>query len=171
MPENDPTFPPRWSDGPHWKPEKGEKTREHRKLSRKAEAVEAAAKGHVRKRDRYCRFPLCGCDEFRLARHVAHTKHKGMGGNPKGDRSHALTMLVLCSARHRESAYSLDMGTIRVTPLTKMGTAGACVFEVLSRDNQTWFEVGRERGLHDFEPFTMEQRTLLTYLARERMLR
>lgn len=164
----DSTFPPRW-DRPHFKPAVRSTTKARRRVKgRKAQQKEAESKGQVRKRDRYCRFPLCGCDDFKLARHVAHLQHKGMGGDPKGHRSKPHLMIVLCIARHRESTVSLDRGTVRITPLTSAGTAGACVFEV---DLGSGFvEVGREHALHEFDPFTPEQRSCLLWLARARML-
>jgi hypothetical protein len=136
---------------------------------RKTDAVENSHKDEVRKRDRYCRFPLCGCDTFKLSRHVAHLRHKGMGGNPAGDRSGASHMILLCSARHKDNQVSVDQGTLRIVPLVrKKGTAGPCAFyieaTVLGSPGK-WLEVGHETAPHIFEPFTVTQRGVLRTLA------
>lgn len=60
-----------------------------------------------------------------------------------------------------------------VKPLTDAGTAGPCAFYVdmvrmmskVKGARARWFEIGRETGLHAFEPFTPEQKTLLRRLA------
>lgn len=130
---------------------------------RKIDKVENDSKADVRRRDRFCRFPRCGCKSFNLARHVAHLDHKGMGGDPSGERSKPERMIVLCSARHKENKYALDRGTIRIRPRTRKGTAGPCAFDVALEG--LWTEVGRETRLHVFEPFTPAQATVLDVLA------
>jgi len=155
-------WPPRWQE-PQWKPARGAAKSEADQRRERREQREAEAKAQVRRRDRYCRFPLCGCDRERLARHVAHERHKGMGGNPLGDRSDPEHMILLCSARHRESTYSYDKGTVQIAPLTTRGLAGPCVFTVLWGDE--WVLVGREERIHEFQPFDPTQRHILRELA------
>jgi hypothetical protein len=160
-------WPPRWHE-PQWKPQRGTAKDEAEQRRARREQREAEAKANVRRRDRYCRFPLCGCDRERLARHVAHARHKGMGGNPLGERSDPEQMILLCSARHRESVYSFDKGTVEIAPLTPLGFAGPCVFTVLWLGD--WHLVGREERIHEFQPFDPEQRHLLRKLAELWML-
>lgn len=143
---------------------------------REHKAAEDDEKTTVRKEDGYCRFPSCGCRRFKLALHVAHLEHKGMGGNPAGDRSQAAKMILLCSARHRENVIALDRGTLRIRPLTAAGTRGPCAFDVdvptLARlglatfaSKIVWFELARERGgRHSFEVATHEQAIVLAKL-------
>ena len=93
--------------------------------------VEDEKKAEVRKRDQYCRFPRCGCRRLHFGLAVAHCRHKGMGGNPAGDRSAPEDMILLCAPRHREHPIALDKGTLRVVPLhERRGFAGPCTFEV-----------------------------------------
>lgn len=169
-----PLFPARWAPGPHFKKPiaaKVTKGLERRKVT----AAEDDSKRAVRLRDGFCRFPLCGCKRFNLARAVCHSRHKGMGGNPKGDRSKPPLMILLCSARHRENVISVDRGTLVVTALTDKGLGGPCSFWIDPRalaagkptGRERWIEVGRETGaLHQFEPFTPAQQAILDRLAK-----
>jgi len=135
---------------------------------RDIDAAENKSKSEVRTRDRWCRFPACGCGLYRLAKHVSHSKHKGMGGNPTGDRSDRKLMMLLCSARHRENTVSVDQGTVRWTPLTKDGADGPVKWEVhMESVGRTggWRELARETSKHTYEPFNDTQRQILTELA------
>lgn len=115
--------------------------------------AEDKEKAKVRKRDSWCRFPLCGCHRFRLALHVSHQHHKGMGGNPAGDRSTADQMILVCSARHTENEFAIDRGTIRWRALTPAGANGLIAWDIdfaqyakLERPTrgERWFEFARE---------------------------
>lgn len=125
----------------------------------------------VRQEDRFCRFPWCGCRKFKLALHVAHTQHRGMGGNPKGDRSDPKLMILLCSARHRENLISLDGKTARIEPLTPDGMRGPVRWLVDMRafHNEVgpakWVEVAREKARHTLEPPSVAQQEILNSLA------
>ena len=165
------TFPRRW-DKPQFKESRSAKVeRFKRRLETKGD--EEKEKREVRLRDKYCRFPLCGCRRMNLARAVAHDRHKGMGGNPACDRSKAAEMILLCSARHRENVIAWDRGTIRILPLTSLRYAGPCAFVIdlpasiaaMREGRKRWIEVGRETALHVFEPFTPEQERILKALA------
>lgn len=121
---------------------------------KKAEDTEMAK---VRKRDKYCRFPLCGCKKFGLTMHVAHQRHRGMGGNPAGDRTDTRTMVYVCSARHRENKYSIDRGTIRWRGITAAGANGPIMWEVESARQRGpytsgWEVVAIEKDIHIYEP-------------------
>lgn len=164
-------------------PGENTKTRRARRAGRRK--VERDAKLRVRKEDRYCRFPACGCKRLGLAYAVAHLQHKGMGGNPAGDRNDPRNLILLCCFRHRERPVSVDMGAIRITPLLEqLGARGPCVFEIsleglgkafaVRADDVSaaagvltglnWIELARERGPHDFEPFTPSQARILAKL-------
>lgn len=105
------TWPPRWT-GPQFKT--GVTSRVERRQKRANEKIdEEKNKREVRTRDkRRCRFPLCGCRRLKILAHVAHSKHKGIGGNPAGDRSAPELMILVCACRHRENVISLDRGTL-----------------------------------------------------------
>ena len=112
----------------------------------------------VRLEDQYCRVPDCGCRKF-IDLEVAHTQHRGAGGNPTGDRSDPKMMVLTCRSRHRTSRISIDAGTLRPVPLTKDGTRGPCAWEVdrraltmsraqMGTDPAEWVEFAREAWPH-----------------------
>lgn len=162
---------------PKVKPGLQPKKKERPARARRTKAVELSAKQQVRNLDRYCRFPKCGCRRTGHALAVAHMKHKGIGGNPKGDRSKLAGLILLCAPRHREHPVALDKGTLRITPLTELGTRGPCAWYVevkalklrllptMPAIEVTWLCVGVEQAPHVFEPFTAEQAYVLGHLA------
>lgn len=159
-----------------------------RGLQRRARTnVLDAKKDIVRRRDKWCRVPLCGCRKFRLQLHVSHSTHQGMGGDPKGLRSDPETMILVCAARHREHAISIDKGTLKPEPLTAAGTDGPIrwlipvewlvqepagkkrwrdvVFPALKAAHlEDDFEVARETAIGQWEPFTPAQRMILEHM-------
>lgn len=88
---------------------------------------ENRAKAEVRRRDKGCRFPGCGCRRLRLALEVSHNEHKGMGGNPKGDRSTPELMMQLCRERHQANPVSIHSGRIWWEPVIRREGANGCV--------------------------------------------
>jgi hypothetical protein len=172
--ETDGTWPPRWKGSNFKRPHS-------RKVARglqreKRDAREGTHKTAVRRRDRYCRFPLCGCRRFHLALHVSHQTHKGMGGNPREDRSTPDRMMLLCSARHKENSVSIDRGTLRWRALTKDGAAGPVAWEVQHHERwagspwrQKWVEVARETAVQSIEPPVAWQFAILQQLAKMEM--
>lgn len=167
------TWPPTW-DRPHFKELGSKKVATGLKREKRA-AKEKTKKTTVRGRDKYCRFPLCGCKRFRLALHVSHQRHKGMGGNPKEDRSEPELMVLVCSARHRENVMSIDQKTIRWKALTPDGADGPIAWDVDARallglarfkaGRGDWMELARETAIHVYEPITSRQRAILEKLA------
>lgn len=177
------SWPPTW-DGPHFKQPASAKVR--RGLKREARAnKEDSKKQQVRSRDKYCRFPLCGCKRFGLNLEVSHQDHKGMGGNPKEDRSEPEAMIYLCSARHKENVFSVDRKTIRWRALnTRDGARGPVAWDIRvaelrrmvprtsavvslaieSLGRAKWFELARETAIHVYEPQTAEQAIILAFL-------
>lgn len=139
------TWPPRW-DGPQFK---GAKTsRVSKRVARAKQRIdEDRNKQAVRRRDKRCRFPMCGCRKLKIQPHVAHLEHKGMGGNPEGDRSQPEKMILVCACRHRENAVSLDRGTLACVPLTADGTAGPVKWLIQTSEVPTRFTRHGERYL------------------------
>jgi hypothetical protein len=164
-------WPPRWTE-PHFKTPISKKVVRGKKRAAAA-TVEKAKKLDVRTRDKTCRVPLCGCRKFNLALHVSHSQHKGMGGNPKGDRSAPELMVLVCSARHRENLVSIDRASLRWRPLTKDGANGPIAWDVDARClkagggdyKRTWVEVARETAIRSWAPFTRDQKAILTKLS------
>lgn len=98
---------------------------------RRTKAIELENMRQVRSEDGYCRFPLCGCYQPQphlwsiwLKPEVAHLDHRGMGGNPAGDKSDVKLLITVCNWRHKIDKFSLDKKTIKCEPMTDMGTRG-----------------------------------------------
>lgn len=108
------TWPPAWT-GSQFKDARGTAKRERRERKATVDKKERDAKGAVRKRDKFCRFPLCGCRKHKRVMHVSHQEHKGIGGNPAGDRSTTKTMILLCADRHNGSRVAIHAHTIEWT--------------------------------------------------------
>ncbi len=133
-------------------------------------------KGVVRRRDRHCRFPLCGCRQARLPTEVAHLYHKGMGS--RGGVSIPSLMILLCRHRHQHGRISLHAGTLMVRPLTPDQCDDAVAWlvdltvafpEVTGRTllhQGRWFEVAREVRPGELEPLTGFQQLVLDQLAK-----
>jgi len=176
-------WPPRW-EGPQFKQAPGSaKVKRGKKREARADR-EDAKKIEVRLRDRYCRFPLCGCKRFQLTlTEVSHSKHKGMGGNPAEDRSDPESMVLLCDARHKANKFSVDRKTLRWRALTRSGSDGPIAWSIDTRELRNikrtpalihlaienlpagrWFELAVETGIHTYEPTSAEQSAILAWL-------
>lgn len=160
----------------NFKPAKGTAKADRRARTRLARKRERDGKAAVRKRDGACRFPLCGCYKHRYALHVSHQKHKGMGGNPAGDRSVAELMIRVCIKRHRESVYSIDRGGISWEALSADGANGPIRWLIdgdripdalrpVEIRGVTAYELAREVKPYEYESLTPWQRGLLLTLA------
>jgi hypothetical protein len=146
-------------------------------------AAEDKSKAEVRRRDKRCRFPQCGCRQFGLRLEVSHAVHKGAGGNPKGERSAPDLMVYVCSARHRENRMAIDRGTVRWRPLTAEGANGPIAWEIDGEALQPfvlvgrpavflphgWVEVARESAVGVLAPLADWQRQTLRHLAAMRI--
>lgn len=157
-----------------------------RGLKRKdRKATEDKMMAASRRRDGYCRFPLCGCRKFNIVAHVSHARHRGAGGNPSGDRTTTESTLLVCATRHKENRVAIDRGTLRWLPLDKkLGANGPIVWYVSAdafpavrgvgetlRFSKTddFYEVAREREIHVYEPWTAQQLAVLKQLAEMRL--
>jgi hypothetical protein len=118
---------------PMWKDGETPKTRRARR-TRKNAAAERRSKQKVRARDKHCRVPLCGCRKLwryamgdallKFFATVSHDKHKGIGGNPAGDRSVPELMIYLCKWRHQDAPISIHAGNLENVHLTPEGNNG-----------------------------------------------
>lgn len=142
-------------------------------------------KAEVRRRDKHCRFPLCGCRKLGLRlearQEVSHDTHKGMGGNPAGDRSAPERMIFLCLHRHQDGAISRHKGTLRTRYLTDRGNAGPVAWQVrrvalfepevlavvdaADLPRGEWVEVAREVSRGQVGELAPWQRAVLDVLA------
>lgn len=100
----------------NWKPSRTARKIEERKTKLSRRRDEDNAKRDARKRDRACRFPMCGCKRLGLPLEVSHDEHKGMGGNPAGDRSTPEKLVLLCNHRHQFGRISRHAGTMKAMP-------------------------------------------------------
>lgn len=137
---------------------------------RDKERSERAEKAKVRRRDRICRFPLCGCGRLKLRLEVSHEVHKGMGS--KDGVSSAPGMVLLCSHRHQHGAVSRHAGTLRARFLTGQGYDGPVAWDIdlralrgLPGQSQEWVEVARETAPGRVGVLSERQSGLLRLLA------
>ena len=114
--------------------------RELRKSERKA--AEDAAIREAKQRDGYrCRWPeKHKCRGELEGAHVF--LHRGMGGNPAGDRTAPELVLPVCAWMHRRGSESIDGKDLKVDAETAAGTAGPCSF--WRRTERGWHLVARE---------------------------
>ena len=121
-----------------------------------------------------CRFPICGCARFNYAGpgtpafvEVSHLRHKGMGGDPTGERSQPELMICLCAWRHKESRFSVDKKNLRWVPLTDAGANGPVTWEMF-RPCWGWAELARESAVQVLDRFAPGGEELLLDLAEMR---
>jgi hypothetical protein len=153
---------------PNWKPSRTARKLATLKARKDLKGQEDREKAKVRRRDRGCRFPLCGCRKAGLRGEVSHDEHKGMGGNPPGDRSSTRTMVHLCFHRHQDGAISRHKGTLKSVYLTPQGYDGPVAWLVDLGEvagPPEWVEVAREVRPGQLEPLTPRQEQLLAQLA------
>lgn len=87
--------------------------------------------------------PGCDWKARRLPLHTAHLRHRGMGGNPSGDRTTQDTMITLCVWHH----WQMDqVCTLDIRPLTPQETDGPCEFLVRGESGD-WRVVAVERTI------------------------
>lgn len=139
---------------------------------REAEGVEKAT---VRRRDKHCRFPRCGCrsswglDAMKRVPTVSHDFHKGMGGDPTGGVSIAPLMILLCKWRHQDAPVSRHAGTMQTRYLTPDNNDGPVEFLVdlfavypgRYERKGMWFIVATEVERGVLGELTVEQRDVL----------
>lgn len=161
---------------PNWKPSRTERQKETRSRRLKLKTQESNNKKDVRKRDLHkCRFPLCGCRRLALPLEVSHDQHKGMGGDPTGERSERWGMILMCWHRHQFGAVSFHKGTLRTRYLSLSMNDGPVAFEVdldvvepatrKGPREARWFEVARERSVQSIEWPSPKQQAVLRRLA------
>lgn len=117
------------------KPSRTARKKDQREARSSLKAKEAINKKAAKRRDSYrCRFPLCGCKSLGLALDArlesSHDKHKGIGGNPAGDRSAPELLVSLCLHRHQDGAVSRHKGTLRSRYLSTRGNNGPLAWDV-----------------------------------------
>lgn len=174
----------------NFKPERiVDKVRRHLQRRQTVDAEQLIMRA-VRRADRYCRFPLCGCGRLKLSLEVAHAGeqgHRGMGGNRSGSATTPENLILLCRPRHRAHKFSVDKKTLCIEAMTDQGLRGpvqwlidVAVVESLEspsawaphwaelaheRDGRHWYRLARETAPHHCEPLTEAQAAVLKMLA------
>ena len=168
------------------KPSRTARKLKERKDRADRKTAERTSKTAAKKRDgRGCRFPLCGCHAMgwkpESRPESSHDKHKGMGGNPRGDRSKSELLITLCRHRHQDGAVSRHKGTLRTRYLTEKANDGPVAWDVHAdaiaslwpggwllgmQATDGWVEVAREIKVGQVGPLESWQRALLTTLAK-----
>ena len=109
------------------KPVKGSKQLAHREKTATEKAHEQREMQAALKRDeRKCRVPRCEHASRKLTIDPAHQRHRGMGGNAKGDRTTRATVISLCRIHHGD----YDRGDLNIEPLTPAVFDSVCAFYV-----------------------------------------
>lgn len=100
--------------------------REATKQARKNREDEVIA--DAKRLDGYrCRWPEA--HKCRGGLEGAHVfQHRGMGGNPAGDRTTVDKILTVCAWIHRRGPETIDGGDLEVEAETPQGTRGPCSF-------------------------------------------
>ena len=160
---------------PNWKPSRTARKLKERQTKLDRKATERKSMNEVRKVDKTCRFPLCGCKKLGLAQHISHMQHRGIGGNPKGDRTQPENLIKLCFHRHQDGAVSIHRGTLKIEPLTDAGARGPVLFWVdtaslsmpaIGAYTGPWFLIASEIRPGVLEPLFPMQEHYLKELAR-----
>lgn len=94
------------------KPLRGEFLAERRQRSKDKSAAEQKIMRQAKRRDGGCRYPHCDCHKLKMPIAACHETHRGMGGNPKLDRTTVEQLISLCGRRHDE----WDRGLIAIVP-------------------------------------------------------
>ena len=161
-----------------------DRVRRHMKRQ-ETKAAEERVMRQVRREDRYCRFPLCGCGKLKLPMDVAHAGdegHRKMGGNPSLSATTPENLILLCRPRHRAHKFAIDKKTLRVEPLTERGLRGPVAWSIdhlavcrmVGMDitdaeglpfQPEWYLLAREISPHQCEPFSPAQSAILQLLA------
>jgi hypothetical protein len=122
---------------------KGTVQTERRQKSIDKSAYEKKVMEQAKRRDhRKCRFPRCDCGAKKLAIAACHEKHRGMGGNPKRDRTTLDQLITLCVVKHG----AWDRGEIAIVPQDRAkGFNGPADFYAVL--NGQLFMIGAEKWI------------------------
>lgn len=100
---------------------------------------------------------------MRFTLEVSHQRHKGMGGNPEGDRSIAELMMLLCAWRHRSGRWAVDRGNVKWEARTERGADGPVAWYLATAKG--WELIALESAVQVLEPLQRHQKAALRGLA------
>jgi hypothetical protein len=105
------------------KRKRGQTLLDHRDKTAKEKAAEQKLMRQCLALDeRKCRVPRCEYAGRKLPIDPCHKIHRGIGGNPKGDRTTLETLIALCRVHHGE----YDHGELEIDEQTPKGFRGPC---------------------------------------------
>lgn len=130
------------------KPKKGEAWLKRKDDRRDLKAHEDREMTAARKRDMAachgCRWPGCQFMPEKPRLEVSHCfEHRGMGGNPTGDRTQKRLLMLLCFLCHAR----LDAGDASVEALSHLGSDGPCAFFLKHPETGRLEHVASERSI------------------------
>lgn len=109
------------------KPARGSARLEREKTRAEAKAAEDEVIKAAKTLDGRCRWPEH--HKCRGGLEGAHVfQHRGMGGNPEGDRTTVESILTVCAWIHRQGPESIDGKQLKVEALSPLGTRGPLAF-------------------------------------------
>ena len=107
-----------------------------------AKAEQKSMQAALARDGKQCRLPGCAYKKLKVTVDPCHMVHRGMGGNPKGDRTTRAMVIALCRVHH--GIY--DAGDIRIEPLTAQDFDGPCEF-YMRGDNGKFFHIATEKRI------------------------
>lgn len=114
-----------------------------KRVSDEQKAMQAALKRDGRK----CRRPRCEFAPLKLTVDPCHMVHRGMGGNPKGDRTTRATVIALCRRHHGMYDKTDHARELRIEPLTPLDFDGVCEFYETNPETGKLEHVGTEKRI------------------------
>lgn len=115
------------------KPLKGEYLLQRKEARAARVAAEQKVMQDAKKRDGgKCRVPRCEYAKRELPVDPCHFTHRGMGGNPDGDRTTREQVISLCRIHHS----MFDRGDLDISPMTDAGADGPCAYSVRSESGR-----------------------------------
>lgn len=108
------------------KPPRGDYALERRGKKRTRKLAEEAVMAEAKRRDgNKCRWPRCS---YKLLVGAAHMDHRGMGGNPSGDKTERHKLIALC-LRHHDQFDGRTVPDVDIVPVSaEQGTDGPCSY-------------------------------------------
>jgi hypothetical protein len=128
---------------PNWKPAKGTAWIAMKGRKRERKSVEDKTMLAAKRRDSHtCRFPNCEYMRMDPRVEAAHRRHRGMGGNPAGDRTTLNDLVTWCFIHHSEWDRG---GEWDIEPQqAERGFSGPCDFYRTNPANGKWEIFARE---------------------------
>lgn len=128
------------------RPEPGKHWLDHKAVEAERKTHERKEMDKARRRDMAachgCRWPACEFMPKKPRLEVAHVfEHRGMGGNPDGERTLQHLLILACFIHHKR----IDNGDLEVHETTDQGTDGPLSFHAKNPETGVMEHVATER--------------------------